>query len=185
MCQRIHDACQKKQIDSEETYSSRAYTSNVRALYYSLLALRLPPTVIKPAVKNVIADLFPSVSEEIRLPGKACASYMRSEEMPTINRIHKAVKLMPEEQCHLNSDGTTLNQEKKVVLLVNGTVLGVHNVSSGCSESTLYAIKVELDKIKDVAAKVDHGNPASLSLNRVISSTSDGASTQSKFNRLL
>ena len=77
LCQQIHDACQKKQIDSEETYSSRAYTSNVRALYYSLLALRLPPTVIKPAVKNVIAHLFPSVSEEIRLPGKSCTCVAR------------------------------------------------------------------------------------------------------------
>ena len=42
-----------------------------------------------------------------RLPGKACASYMRSQEMPTINQVQKASELMQEQEWHLNSDGTT------------------------------------------------------------------------------
>lgn len=37
------------------TFTSRAYTTNVRALYYSLLSMCLPPAQIKSIVINVIS----------------------------------------------------------------------------------------------------------------------------------
>ena len=70
--------------------------------------------------------------DELRLPGKSCAAYMRGHEMPTISDIHKAV-LMHAQQWHLNSDGTTLQQQKKVALSINGLVY-VKNVHDGSAQ---------------------------------------------------
>ena len=152
------------------TFHSHSYTANVRELYYSLLSLRLPPARISPIVQNVICRLMPSLN--VRLPGKSCAAYMRSAEMSTISSIQKASELANSEQWHLYSDGTTLQQTKKVAFLINGIVLGVHDVSDGSSQAALDALKAELHKMGE-------------SISRIVSSTSDDASTQLKFNRLL
>lgn len=67
--------------------------------------MRVPPRQIKSVVKNVISNLVPSVNvDELRLPGKSCAAYMRSHEIPTISDVHKATKLIDAQQWHLNSD---------------------------------------------------------------------------------
>ena len=98
------------------TFSSRAYTKNVRQLYYSLLAMRLPHRQIEAVVKNVIMYLVPHMdTKKLRLPQKSCASYMRSQEMATISRVQKAADLMQSQQWHLNSDGTTLHQQKTLL----------------------------------------------------------------------
>ena len=57
---------------------------------------------------NLTADM-----DRLRLPGKSCASYMRSQEMPTISQAQKADELIKNDQWLLNSDGTTLMQQKK------------------------------------------------------------------------
>ena len=49
------------QASTLSTFSCQAYTNNVRQLYYSLLALRLPVRQIKAVVENVIKYLFPDV----------------------------------------------------------------------------------------------------------------------------
>ena len=59
-----------------------------------------------------------------------------------------------------------------MAFLINGIVLGVHDVSDGSSQAALDTLKAELYKMGE-------------SINRIVSSTSDGASTQRKFNRLL
>jgi hypothetical protein len=46
------------------TYSARAYTNQVRELYYSLLSLKLPPAQIKTVVLNVIKHQFPLVTSD-------------------------------------------------------------------------------------------------------------------------
>ena len=133
-------ATQIKQLQERDksnissTFSSRTYTSNVRALYYSLLSMRLSPAQIKTVVRNVICHLVPSMKvDKLRLPGKSCAAYMRSQEMPTISRVQKASELMQAEQWHLNSDGTTLQQQKTVAFLINGIVFGIQDVPDGSS----------------------------------------------------
>ena len=53
---------------------------------------------IKTVVRNVICHLVPSMTvDKLRLPGKSCAAYMRSREMPTISRVQKASELMEAE----------------------------------------------------------------------------------------
>lgn len=59
---------------------------------------------------------------------------MRSQEMPTISQVQKASELMQEQEWHLNSDGTTLMQQKKAVFLINGIVLGIHDIPDGSSQ---------------------------------------------------
>lgn len=91
----LQEKCQSKTLDFSTTTSQKhVFTTNVRTLYYSLLSLRIPPRQIKSVVKNVISNLLPSVNvDELCLPGKSCAGYMRSEEMPTISNVHKATTL--------------------------------------------------------------------------------------------
>ena len=119
--------------------------------------------------------------------GKSCAAYMRSHEMPTISDVHKATMLMHAQQWHLNSDGTTLQQQKKVAFLINGLVCGVKNVHDGSAQVTLDALKSELAKISDTASKIIPEDLENLKLDvsRIVSSTSDAASTQRKFTHLL
>ena len=149
------------------TLESKSFTANVRELYYSLLSLHVPPAQIKPIVQNVICRLMPSLKlNNVWLPSKSCAAYMRSAEMPTISSLQKAAELAKSEQWCLNSDGTTLQLAKKVAFLINGIVLGVHDVSDGSSETALDALKAELQKIGKSSSDTTH----------IISCTSDGAS---------
>ena len=173
-------------ITTLPTFSKRKYNTNVRELYYSLLAMRIPPAQIKTVVTNVISCLNLSVDiDGLRLPGKSCAAYMRSQEMPTISRAQKANELMQKDQWLLNSDGTTLMQQKKVAFLINGVVFGVHDVPDGASQTTLYALKSELAKTSSVAAEAFPGSNQDFKMNHIVSSTSDSASTQTKLAHLL
>ena len=170
------------------TFSSRTYNSNVRELYYSLLAMKIPPAQIKTVISNVICHLVPSIqTDDLRLPGKSCANYMRSQEMPTISEVQKASELMQEKQWHLNSDGTTLMQQKKLAFLINGLVFGIHDVPDGSSQVALDCLKAELAKTSTVAAAIsqDDKHLQEFNIDRIVSSTSDSASTQTKFNKLL
>ena len=161
------------------TFASRKYTSSVRELYYSLLSLKLPPAKIKLVVYNVIRSLLPDINpDNLRLPGKSCASYMRAYEMPTLSNLQKSSELLKAESWHLNSDGTTLRQQKKMGFLINGLVLGVYDVSDGSSKTALDCLKNELRKIEGLEDEDKE-------LKRFVSCTGDGAATQIKFNRLL
>ena len=64
-----------------------------------------------------------------------------------------------------------------MAFLINGIVLGVHDVSDGSSETALDALKVELQKMGKSGSDITH----------IISShsSSDGASAQCRFNCLL
>ena len=160
--------------------SHRVYAPNVRQLYYSLLAMHLPVRKIKGVIENVITYLFPDVDvSNLCLPSKSCASYMRKHEIPTINKIHQASELSSSQQWHLNSDGTTLNQKKKCAFIINGIVIGIQDVANGSSEIALDALKQALSRVQEASSC------NTLNISRIVSSTSDGASTQMKFNALL
>ena len=140
----------------------------------------VPPRQIKSVV-----NLVPSVNvDKLRLPGKSCAAYMHCHEMPIISDIHKATMLMHAQQWHLNSDGTTLQQQKKVAL-INGLVCGVKNLHDGSAQVALDALKSELAKISDTASKIIPEENLKLDMSRIVSSTSDAASTQRKYTHLL
>ena len=142
---------QKDQPDIAKTKHGRQYTKEVRKLYYSLLSQNIPPNKIRGIIKSVFQHLLPSASpNELQLPSKSTAGCMRREELPTVSRAQKAAKLAATEALHINSDGTTLNQQKIAGALVNGMVLGVHTVADGSANSAFDAITTEFSKVKEV-----------------------------------
>ena len=138
----------KTKGETLSTFSSRMYTTSVRELYYSLLSLKLPPAKIKTVVCNVIHHLLPNIDpDNLRLPGKSCAAYMRAYEMPTLCNLQKSEELLKADKWHLNSDGTTLKQQKKMAFLIDGLVLGVYDVADGTSRTSIECLKNEFKKI--------------------------------------
>ena len=84
-----------------------------------------------------------------------------------------------------NSDRTTLQQQKKVTFLINGIVFGIQDVPDGSSQVALDALKAELAKTSKVAAEFLPDDRQDLTIDHIVSSTSDAASTQTKFTHLL
>ncbi len=116
--------CQQKDHDTTSTQlpkflSSKIgnrYSSEIRMLYYSLFENEVPAVEIETVVKSVIKCFHQSVSiDELSLPKKYCASYMRLEELKTISDIHKATVLSyisnKKVGLKLNTDGTTKNRK--------------------------------------------------------------------------
>jgi hypothetical protein len=103
--------------------------------------------------------------------------------MPTICDFQKSTELLKAKEWHLGGDGTTLNQQKKMAFLINGLVLGVNDVVDGSSYAALKCLKNELESIMKVFGKDDVIDQSILQ--RIISCTGDGASTQVKFNKLV
>ena len=100
-----------------ETIEGRVYTTAVRELYYKLLSDQLPPAKISTTKKSVLKSFLPSLDvDKLKLPGESCASYMRREELTTVNLAHNAASLLESDSLNLNCDGTTLSQKNYKVL---------------------------------------------------------------------
>ena len=68
--------------------NSRKYTPEIRKLYYNLLANQVPVSKITDIIRHVLKCFNPT--ENVQLPKRSCASYMRKEELKTICDVHKA-----------------------------------------------------------------------------------------------
>ena len=131
-------------------------------------------------MKCVLETMVPNAQiGSLQLPGRACADYMRREELPTVSRAHKAHKLGGSISLDLGSDGTTKKLQKKGASLVNGMVLGVHDLPDGSATAILEAIQIEMEATKKIGDELDY-RTIGLILAKVQSSTSDGAAPQSK-----
>jgi len=85
---------------------------------------------------------------------------------------------------HMNTDGTTLNQQKVNAIAVNGICLSVDEVPDGTAESVLEHIDRELDHLREIAHRLKVPEADSINWTRITSSTTDGASTQKRVNKL-
>ena len=93
-------------LDTRKEGRGQQYTSTIRKLYYSLLAERVPPGKIRDIVKSVLEIMVPSIEvDDLQLPGRSCANYMRREELPTMSRAHKAHELGGSTSLDLGSVG--------------------------------------------------------------------------------
>ena len=109
------DMCQGKASFCFQTKDGgKVYSTAVRELYYTLLTLQLPPAKIASIIKTILKTFLPSLNiDTLHLPGESCASYMRREELATLNLAHKASCLTEQAgRVNLNSDGTTKAQKK-------------------------------------------------------------------------
>ena len=159
------------------------YTTEVRELCYKLLADQLPPAKIASTIKSVLKSFLPSLDvEALKLPGETCASY---EELTTVNLAHNAARLLESNSLNLNCDGTTLYQKKLQGAAINGTVLSVNEIPDGSADSMIADISHELQKLRDIAHQLHFPNADKINWTLIRSSSSDSASTQKKFNKLV
>ena len=69
----------------------RVYATAVRKLYYKLLSDQLPPTKFSTIIKSVVKSFLPLLDvDKLKLPGESCVSYVRREELTTVNLAHNA-----------------------------------------------------------------------------------------------
>ena len=164
----------------------RVYTTAVRELYYKLLSDQLPPAKISTTIKSVLKSFLPSLDvDKLKLPGESCASYMRKEELTTVNLAHNAASLLESDSLNLNCDGTTLSQKKLQGAAINGTVLSVNEIPDGSADSMIADISHELHKLRDIAHALKLPNADKINWTLIKSSSSDSASTQKRFNKLV
>ena len=113
---------------------------------------------------------------------------MRRQELTTLNMVHKATSILEQAEkgpLHLNSDGTTKSQRKLEGVAINGMVLSVNEVSDGSADCMVEDISRELQMLRDVAHALNMPNADILNWTLIVSSSSDSASTQKRFNKLV
>ena len=167
----------------------KVYTHAIRELYYSLLSNEIPPGKIEKTIRAVLTCFFPSLKlDSLQLPSESCASYMRRHELATLSLAHKATSVLKQAETgflHLNTDGTTKCQKKIEGAALNGMVLSVNEVPDGSADSMIDDISRELEKLRDIARALRLPNSDKINWTLIISSSSDSASTQKRFNKLL
>ena len=113
---------------------------------------------------------------------------MRKQELTTVNLAHKAMTLLEQSELgplHLNTDDTTKMQKKLEGAALNGIVLSVNEVPDGSACSIIQDMSQELQKLREVAHALNIPNADKINFTLIASSTSDSASTQKKFHKLL
>ena len=88
--------------------------------------------------RSVLKSFLPSLDvDKLKLHGESCASYIRREELTTVNLAHNAAQLLQSDSFNLNCDGTTLSQKKCQGAAINGTVLSVNEIPDGSADSMI------------------------------------------------
>ena len=173
-----------------ETKRGRRYSPAIRKLYYTLLAKAVPTSEITEIVKEVVKSFNPSIDvQKIKLPKKACASYMRKDELKTVSAAHKATVLCEHAAkkvgFKLNTDGTTKNLKKIGAVGINDVVIAVNELPSGTADAAIADISHELEKLRSVAHELKIPNASSINWTLFVTTTSDSAASQKKLNHLI
>ena len=146
----------------------------------------MPPEKISTSIKIMLRHFLPDIDvERVKLPQKSCAQYMRREELKTVNNIHKATELAKSDWMHLNSNGTTLGQWKLGAATINGLVISVNELANGSAEQIAEDISTELEHLRNTARDLGLPNANSINWSLIVSTTSDSAATQKKFNEIV
>ena len=77
-----------------------------------------------------------------------------------------------------------MHQQKKAASIMNSMVLGVHDVANGSADAALQAMRSEMEIIRIIAEELG-SSTSGFTFEKVTSTTSDGAATQDKLNKLL
>lgn len=133
---------------------------------------------------------MPSIDvEQLQLPHRACADYMRKAELKTISNAHKATILCENASENrtflMNTDGTTKFQKKLGGVAINNMVISVNELPDGTAESAIDDVSRELQKLRKVAHAIGMPNPDSINWTLIVASTSDSAASQKRFNKLV
>ena len=174
---------------SFQTKSGKMYSPAIRKLYYALLADQIPPAKIASTIKAILKCFLTNLDvEQLILPKERCAGCMRREELKTISMAHKATVITEHVKkglLHMNTDGTTKAQRKLGGVAINGMVVSVNELPDGTADSVIKDVSQELEKLRETARALKMSNPDSINWSVLVSSTSDSASTQKRFNKLM
>ena len=110
---------------------------------------------------------------------------MRNAELATINRAHKATMLANAKELHINTVGTSLGQRKVNALAINNICLSVGEVPDGTADAILDHVDNELKRLRKIAHMLEVPDADSINWGHITSSTSDGAATQKRVNKLV
>ena len=88
---------------------------------------------------------------------------MRREELATVSMAHKATAISAAEKCHLNTDGTTLQQKKLGGLAINGVVISVNELPDGTADTVIEDVSKELTKLREMAHSLGLPNADAIS----------------------
>ena len=181
------DTCAAGNEDfSFQTKRGRRYSPAIRKLYYMLLANQIPISKIADIVKAVVKCFNPSIDVQyLKLPQRACAGYMRKDELKTVSNAHKATVLCECGSFKINTDGTTKAQRKIGAVAINDMVVSVNELPDGTAKSAIADVSRELEKLRKTAHALNMPNADSINWTLLVSSTSDSASTQKRFNKLI
>lgn len=73
-----------------QTKHGRRYSPAIQKLYYTLLSNQIPTSKITDIIKVVVKCFNPSIDvQHLKLPKRACASYMRKDELKTVTPIKR------------------------------------------------------------------------------------------------
>uniref|UniRef100_A0A1X7T216 Uncharacterized protein n=1 Tax=Amphimedon queenslandica TaxID=400682 RepID=A0A1X7T216_AMPQE len=186
----ITDVCFSDENFTIATKLGRKYSPAIRKLYYSLFAKAVPASQITDIVKTVVKAFNPSIDvEQIKLPTKPCASYMRKDEMKTVSAAHKAT-LLTEHAANktgfkLNTDGTTKNLKKIGGVGINDIVISLNELPDGTADTAIADISHELEKLRTIAHELKIPNANSINWTMFVATNSDSAASQKKMNRLI
>ena len=173
-----------------KTKFGRKYSPTIRKLYYTLLSEQVPSSKIPSVIKTVIKCFFPAIDvEELKLPQRACADYMRRDELETVSSAHKAMILCEQaankQGFYMNTDGTTKLQRKLGGIGINNMVISVNELPDGSAASIIDDVSHELEKLRKIAHELGMPNANSINWTLITASTSDSAASQKKFNKLV
>ena len=85
----------------------------------------------------------------------------------------------------LNTDGTTKQQKKIGGVGINDVVISVNELPDGTAASAIKDVSRELEKLREIARKLHLPNADRINWTLFTASTSDSASTQKCFNKLI
>ena len=173
-----------------ETKEGRRYSPTIRKLYYNLLAKEVPASRVNDIIKTIVKCLIPSVSiGQLKLPKKACVSYMRKDELQIVSAAHKATVLCEHAASgvpfRLNTDGTTKDLKKVFGVGINDMVISVNELPDGTATTAIADVTRELEKLRRIANDLKIPNANSINWIIFTATSSDSAASQRKFNRLI
>ena len=133
---------------------------------------------------------IPSIdTDQFKLPKKACASYMRKDELATVSAAHKATLLCQHAAngvgFKLNTDGTTKALKKIGGVGINDMVISVNELPDGTAATAIADIFLELEKLRTIAHNLKIPNADSINWTLFVATNSDSAASQKKLNRLI
>ena len=172
-----------------QTMSGLQYLPSIRMLYYELLANQVPANKIPDTIKAVVKCFNPLVDiEQLRLPQRSCAGYMRKCELQVVSNAHKTTMLcesLNSDCLRLNTDGTTKSQRKLGGVALNDIVISVNEIHKGSADCVVADISGELEKLRTAAQTLGLPNANSINWTVIVSSSSDSAATQKRLNKLV